>query len=207
MASKSVQKIERRPSLHVVEPEIEALRGFQSQSNEVLDTKAGIVLGFSGAILAVLVTTQIPEQSLVPLLGYGLLALAVVFGGAAMYAKPFRYDPSPNILLNEYMDREPDAPGSGVREQILADKVKAYSENERLLGRKACLVNIAVACLAIGVILVSGHNLWRRVMSKETPTPSQTVPAPKPVPPPVAQPNPAAVNTIQKGMGPRPVQK
>jgi len=198
-----------RPSLNVVGPEMDALRGFQAHTIEALDTKAGVVLGFSGTILAVFAVVQGSEHTFFSLTGFVLLCTAVVLGVFAMLPRSFRFDPKPGVLLNDYMLRPPDVPTTGAKEQILADKVEAYSKNEALLDRKASLVNAAVICLGVGILFVSAHTLRRNVMTNDKMPPNEkTAPNPKPAAPaPVAQPNPDASNIIRKGMDKLPLQK
>lgn len=193
----------KRLSIDLVGPEIDAIRAFQSGSIEALDTKAGIILGFSGAILAVLVTA--PKTDFTPwaIPGFLLLAGAVILGVWALHPRDFYFNPKPSVLFEKYMFLDPDAPITGAKEQILADKVSAYTQNEATLKQKACLVECAAICLGAGVIFVSGHTLWRKAMTTESSTNAATTPATA-APAPIAQPNPDASNTIKKGLGSRP---
>lgn len=107
------------------------------------------------------------------------------------------------------MLKDPDAPTTGSREQILADKVNAYEQNEKILAGKARLVTSSAVCLGAGIIFIWAHSLWRKPMTTENKTnsagsASASAPA---APAPVAQPNPAAMNTIKKGSDSRPASK
>lgn len=188
---------------------MELIRQYQSGSTEALDTKAGVILGFSGTVLAVLVSAQRVDYTYWSLIGFGLLAFAVVLAVLAMLPRDFYFNPRPEVLLKQYMFKEPDAPLTGAKEQILADKVKGYAENEKVLAKKAKLVKGAAICLGAGVIFVSAHILWRQLMtndsaSKDTNGPAPLAPAQQQ---PVAQPNPGASNTIKKGMDSRLLSK
>lgn len=179
---------------------MDALRTFQSDAIQTLDTKAGVILGFSGTILAVFVTAAKADLTCLAINGFVLLAAAIVLGVLAMMPRDFRYNPKPSVLLNDYMLREPDAATNGAKEQILADKVKGYEENKVMLDQKAEQVKWSAICLGIGVLFLSAHILWRKSMANESPTTSNTVPSTA-APAPIAEPNPSASNTIKKGMG------
>lgn len=177
-------------------PEIDALRTFQVHTIEALDTKAGVVLGFSGTILAVFAAIQSSEQTTFSLIGFILLCAAVIMGVVAMLPRSYRFDPKPSVLLNDYMLRPPNTLTTGAKEQILADKVEAYSNNEARLNMKAGFVNAAVICLGLGILFVSAHTLRRKAMAKSE---SNEKAVANPPAAPVAQPNPDASNIIKKG--------
>lgn len=194
--------------MEVVSAEFDSIRAAQSESIHALDTKAGMVLGVVATILAVLAAFQKSDMT-------WMATLAIMFfagaGGLSVWAllpRDFHYSPKPSVLLNEYMLREPDTPTTGSREQILADKVNAYEQNEKVLAGKSDLVKWAAIGLGIGLVLICAHILWRKPMTTENPTPNPAPSAaPAPAPAPVAQPNPAAANTIKKGLDSRPVSK
>lgn len=179
-------------------PEIDALRTFQVHTIEALDTKAGVVLGFSGTILAVFAAIQGSEQTTFSLIGFILLCAAVIMGVVAMLPRSYRFDPKPSVLLNDYMLRPPNTLTTGAREQILADKVEAYSNNETRLNMKAGFVNAAVICLGLGILFVSAHTLRRKAIAKDSSQSNEKAVANPPAAP-VAQPNPDASNIIKKG--------
>lgn len=189
----------KRPSIDVVGPEIDAIRAFQSGSIEALDTKAGVILGFSGAILAVLVTAQNTDFTLWAMPGFLLLAVSVILCVWALRPRDFYFNPKPSVLFKDYMFLDPYAPIVGAKEKILADKVEAYSQNEVTLKQKACVVEWAAICLGAGVIFISGFTLGRKIMTNEKTSAATISPTA-----PIAQPNPDASNTIKKGVGLRP---
>lgn len=175
---------------------MDALRAFQSDAIQTLDTKAGVILGFSGTILAVFVTATKTDLTCLAINGFVLLAAAVVLGILAMMPRDFRYNPKPSVLLNDYMLREADAATNGSKEQILADKVKGYEENKVMLDQKAAQVKWSAICLGAGVLFLSAHILWRKTMANESSTTTNSAPA---APAPIAQPNPNGSNIIKKG--------
>lgn len=155
---------ETRPSLDVVGPEMDALRQFQAASIGALDTKAGIILGFSGTILTIFVGGK-ADKGLLFLWGVALLAISVVLAIAALIVRGFYFNPKPKVLLDDYMMRHPDAAAvpTGAKEQILSDKVSAYEKNEKTLTEKASFVRWAIICLGAGVILGAIDALWRNL--------------------------------------------
>lgn len=195
--------------MEVVSSEFDALRTLQADSIQALDTKAGVVLGFAGTIMAVLAVMQRADTTWLSIVGFLLIAVAAGLGVWAMLPRDFHYWPKPSVLLNDYMLKDPDAPTTGSREQILADKVNAYEQNEKILAGKARLVTWSAVSLGAGIIFIWAHSLWREPMTTENKTASGgSAPASAPATPaPVAQPNPAAMNTIKKGSDPRPASK
>lgn len=187
--------------MEVVSAEFDALRTLQADSIQALDTKAGVVLGFAGTIMAVLAVMQQTDTTWLSIIGFLLIAVAAGLGVWAMLPRDFHYWPKPSVLLNDYMLKDPDVPTTGSREQILADKVNAYEQNEKILAGKARLVTWSAVSLGAGIIFIWAHSLWRKPMTTENKTTSgDSASASAPATPaPVAQPNPAAMNTIKKG--------
>lgn len=207
-----------RPSIDVVSTEMESQRQHQSVAINALDSKAGVVLGFSGTALALWAAApSVAGDPFWPVIEFLFLVGAVVLATLALAPADFRFDPKPRVLF-DYMHKSPDAPGSaGAKEQILADKVEAYEKNELVLKQKADYVFGAIIFLGFGLFMVSARTLGRKIVKIDRKETHEVLPsAPKveaavAVPPAQpnsaaanvirhAEPNPAAVNVIRKSL-------
>lgn len=77
--------------MEVVSAEFDALRALQADSIQALDTKAGVVLGFAGTIMAVLAVMQNADTTWLSIVGFLLIALASALGVWAMVPRDFHY--------------------------------------------------------------------------------------------------------------------
>jgi len=147
----------RRPSLDIAFAEMTSLQQFQSSANKGLDKKAGMVLFFSGTILAILAGNRNESVvfGFVEFFGSIFLLLSVFLSIWAFWVRSFRYDPKPSVLLKDYMFREPNKEGDGAKEQILADKVDGYQQNEKIIITKVNRLKIAATFLGVGVAFVT----------------------------------------------------
>lgn len=209
MSRRPPEKIpEKRPSIDVVGPELEALRQHQAAAIDALDSKAGVILGFSGTILAILTATTGSDDLLWLAADFVLLVAAVGCAIKALSPTDFRFNPKPRVLLEDYMMKPPDALGNaGSKERILADKVDAYEKNEEPLKIKADYVYAAVRFLGIGLLSISLHTLWRKAMTNKEAGPRETSASKETASTPPAEPNPAATNIIKKGQTDSKIEK
>lgn len=204
-----------RPSVGPAHDEINRLSDLQCRSNSTLDTKAGIVLGFSTTGITMLAGKTDMDGKLV-LASAVLLATAAGFAMWILIPKRFRYDPNPQVLLDDYMNRAPLAAGVGAIEQMLADKLSAYKENAKMMGRKATAVSRAIALMAVGLLL-GLIPIFRRCLvndGKPTSAPATQAPsAPAPIaqapsaPAPAATANPQAMNVYHNSLDSANIQK
>ena len=134
------------PSLDLVLEEVRSERRMQLTHLEALDTKAGIILGFAGALVALLT-----DRTEMPLLIGRFLAVA---GGLAALASfwPRRFATTDlRALRDKYL-----ASDSQFTKRNLVDASVAGSiQTRKLLIRKSLLVKVAMSCLAAAVVSVS----------------------------------------------------
>lgn len=146
------------PSLDVAFQEVKARLEMQFQAISALDTKASIVLGFCGVILASSFwSLQNSGQTLCiwltmsPLL---LVFIAAIFSLIAYRVVEYRRDPEPRPLVENYLGKKSDE----TAKQILDNWVISFEENKRKIKRKVKLVRLSFLFLTFGIILfMAGH--------------------------------------------------
>jgi len=120
-------------------------RGAQLQHFDGLDAKAGILLGFSGAVVALT-----PMDGLV--IGVGRLT-AVLAGLVALWAFwPRRFDTLDlYVLRQKYLSAELRF----TKLTVLDTQIAIIESAATLLDGKAKRLNLAMALLALGVVLIA----------------------------------------------------
>jgi hypothetical protein len=163
----------KRPSIEVVKQEMEEQRRLQAGSIDSLDTKIGITVGFTGVILTLYAEkVSINDVGniicspvvLLSLLGLLFLLFSLLFSILAFWVRSFRFDPSPNVLKDDYMFRDPDnwsQDKAGSKEQIVVDQVEAYNRNQETLNKKARRINLSVTFLGFGILILIIVKLLR----------------------------------------------
>jgi hypothetical protein len=132
-------------SLDVVLEEVRIERAAQLQHFDALDAKAGVVLGFSGAVVALA-----PAHHLI--VGIGRLAAVIAAISALWTFMPRRFELTDvRSLRTKYLEAEP-----GFTKLTLMDtQISMMEATKRLLRKKAARLNFAMAFLALGVMLVA----------------------------------------------------
>ncbi|MCK4404289.1 MAG: hypothetical protein KAW02_04295 [candidate division Zixibacteria bacterium] len=144
------------PSLDVVFKEVNARLEIQFRAISTLDTKASIVLGFCGVILASsLWSSQNGGQTLWLTMSPPLLIfISALFSLIAYWVVEYRRDPEPRPLVENYLVKKSDE----TAKQILDNWVISFEENKRKIERKAKLVRLSFLFLTLGIILfVASH--------------------------------------------------
>jgi hypothetical protein len=139
-----VAEIRGTRSLDVVHEEVRAERGEQLQHFDSIDTKAGIVLGFAGALVALA-----PDRaSLLVQIGR---AVAVLSGFIALWTVWPRRFWSTNLrsLRDKYLAAEPEF----TLVQLLDTKIDMAERTAGVLHAKATRLKWAMVTLASSVLL------------------------------------------------------
>ena len=144
----------------------------QFESIDSIDTKAGIALGFDGAILAALLNSDwfrgLPIYFLVPI----LLLICFVTGVAlkAFLIKAYRKDPEPSELIKGYQGKtEKNTLGQLTRnfEESFNDNVKPIDEKKKYLNWSFKLLALTVGAIAFVAFISSftnnlnSYSLWK----------------------------------------------
>lgn len=167
-------------SLGPLEDLVGAELQFQQQHFESLDAKAGIVLGFAAAVVAlsagVTTATAVAET---------LYAVATMAAGLASLVSIAAFWPRKFEVLDVQRARD-DAlgrlPDALTRVAVLDTRVRIIDANRRLLFQKARRLKLAATSLVVAVVLIGAGSMVERLegerMSDEhehsdTPQPSE----------------------------------
>lgn len=133
------------PSLEILAQEVAAEVEAQERRGDALDSKAGVLLGFSGVL------TGLSAERLQGLLGVASLAAtgaAALLAGLAFIPRSF-----PAIELRRLRDDYLTAESEFTRLRLLDTRIMMHSTTERLLKRKAWLTIGAATSLGAAIVL------------------------------------------------------
>lgn len=132
----------------------------QFESIDSMDTKAGIALGFDGALLAALLNSEwfraLPIYFLFPILL--LIGLVTAFALKAFLVKGYRKDPEPSKLIEGYQGKtEKETLGLLVRnfEDCFNNNVGPIEEKKKYLNWSFKLLALTVGVISLVVLLSS----------------------------------------------------
>lgn len=124
----------------------------QFDSIDSLDTKAGVTLGFVGALLAGLVNSNwflnLPYYFLL----FILLPLAstIIFLLKVVFVRTYRKDPDPKMLIEGYKDKKED---ETIR-QLIRNFEDCFTKNQKSLDDKKKYLNWGFKLIAATVLIV-----------------------------------------------------
>jgi hypothetical protein len=159
-------KIEQQPSQPqaVVEPsghelvyeEIKSRLDAQHSNVEDLNTKANALIGFGGAILAILLGTQASWLAMSELpktlavIGGTTLIFSVVFAYRGYNLQSYRADPKPRSLAERYRYK----PISETREMLMANLVDSFQFNEKVIKTRVHQIRYSFRLQLLAIILL-----------------------------------------------------
>jgi hypothetical protein len=124
----------------------------QFDSVDSMDTKAGIALGFNGAILAALLNSNWFEILPIYFSGFILLVICVTTGIAlkAFLVKAYKKDPDPSKLIEIYQIKTEKE----TRGQLIRNFEECFKNNQKMIEDKKKYLNWSFKLLAliVGVI-------------------------------------------------------
>ncbi len=125
----------------------------QLDSVDSMDTKAGIVLGFNGAILAALLNSDWFRTLPIYFLGFILLAICVTTGVAlkAFLVRAYKKDPDPSKLIEGYQGKKENE----TRGQLIRNFEKCFNNNKEMIENKKKYINWSFKLLALTVGIVA----------------------------------------------------
>lgn len=121
-----------------------------------LETKSGILIGFTGTILALLIAAQdqlvrMPYTGRWLVIAGGILFVLSLFPlGLVSWVRPIRVDPNP-LGLAEMKN----LPVEELRLRVIANRKDAWQENATLIKRNARYLKIAILIQGIAAILLA----------------------------------------------------
>ena len=141
-------------SLELIADQIVREREEQSRHFQGLDTKAGIVLGFSG----VLIGLGFQTTSVMGVVGLGAAVLASILAVAAFF--PRRY---PVLETRRLRERYAEAEARFRRVHLLDTQIRMIEETSLLIERKAVRLKVPLLSLSAGGLLFSAGTVVRMV--------------------------------------------
>lgn len=138
------------PSLQVVEAELDRAELASQQRTQSLDSKAGLILGAAGVIVAL----AVGHESVLLTVGQGLAVLAGGTAGLAFFPRPGGAI-NPQSLLDRYLDQ----PDQQTRLTLLATRADLYQAGEEALKRKFFWLRWSVALLLLAAAVVLAGSI------------------------------------------------
>lgn len=137
-------------SLDVLARELGGQRALQIHHFESLDNKAGVVLGFSGLIVAV-------GRG-----GSGFATASHILAVVGVMASLWTFMPReyPVLDMRRLRDRYLAADPEFTRLHVLDTQIEMEERTSRLLQRKSFRLKLSVIFLATAVLLLAGGILW-----------------------------------------------
>jgi hypothetical protein len=132
-------------SLEVILEEVRIERAAQLQHFDALDSKAGIVLGFSGAVAALA-----PSRHLVVGIGRLIVVLSALSAIWTFLPRTFQLTNVYN-LREKYLAAHPDF----TKLNLIDAQISMMKSAKDLLESKAFRLKLAMGFLALGVILIA----------------------------------------------------
>jgi hypothetical protein len=133
------------PSLALLAEEAAAELAAQERRGDSLDSKAGIMLGFSGVLVALSVSSL---SGTLADIGASVAATAAVSAGVAFLPRSY-----PTLALRRLRDSYLTADEEFTRLRLLDTRIAMYQQTEKLLAIKALLVTVAACTLGAAVVL------------------------------------------------------
>jgi hypothetical protein len=132
-------------SLEVVRQELDIEREIQAKRGDGADTRAGVVLGFAGALAALAVTTK----TLLALPGALTAVAAAICATRVFWPRP-QNTVEPVNLLRLYVTQQPEE----ARKAVLKRRAADYDKNKEWVDTKNKWLKIAVTLLTAAIVLL-----------------------------------------------------
>jgi hypothetical protein len=143
------------PSLELLLAQVGSELQTMNNHAESLDTKAGVVLGFSGVLVGLGATAQQADANTVLFrCGLGAGVLAALF--AAIGFLPRKY---PVLEVGRLRERNLTAPVAETQLELLDTQVEMVRQVAALVKQKGGRVRVSVVSLAVGAALVVAGTL------------------------------------------------
>lgn len=139
------------PSLNLLSEETSAELAAHERRFDALDSKAGVLLGFSGVIVAL---TAVNLAGTLAHVGAAFAGIAAILSGAAFVPRRF---PTLELfaLRNAYLTAEEDF----TRLRLLDTRIAMYRQVQQRLKWKARFVTISALALGLAVVLTVAASI------------------------------------------------
>jgi hypothetical protein len=143
------------PSLPIIMAQVVSERETMNAHAESLDTKAGVVLGFTGVLVGLGATAQsLISENVVFQIGLGVAVAAAVL--AALAFRPRGY---PVLELRRLRDNYLTSSDSETQLVLLDTQIEMVQEAVDLVKLKGRRVGLAIGCLAASATLIVAGTL------------------------------------------------
>ncbi len=121
-----------------------------------MDSKAGMLIGFNGVILAVLFQVQAGDALWPFRVGLIALFLSLVSGGISFQVGKYRRDPDPRQLRRWYSQKKKRE----VLSTLIDNMVESYEEVRKKNRFKARYVQLSIYLMIVGVAFIIANWIW-----------------------------------------------
>lgn len=132
-------------SMEVVRKELDAERDLQAKVADTADSRAGVVLGFSGAVAGLAVNSKV----LLAIPGAILAAAAAVVAATVLWPRP-KSTIDPMYLTTHYAAQDEDK----TKKEVLQRRLVDYESNKDIPRSKVRRLKAAIGMLAGAIVLV-----------------------------------------------------
>jgi hypothetical protein len=142
----------------------ESLASQQTQKS-VLETKSNTLIGFAGAMIALLLGARDSIQSMQSIarnlvfVSISLFLFSILLATFVGWVRKYRSDPHPNTLADHYLDKSEQ----DVQLQLIANLIDAWKDNSRQLERNALILRIALSAQTLAFIMLGIVLIWSLV--------------------------------------------
>lgn len=136
---------DRWPSIDVIRAELDTEVTIQSQRAEAADARAGVIIGFAGAIA----TLTLMTGTLATLPGALLAVAAAVAALTVLRPKP-ESGLEPVALRTQFLA----APELEVKKAALDRRVANYEKNQPVIAAKSARIKAALTLLTVSIVVV-----------------------------------------------------
>jgi hypothetical protein len=130
-------------TLNIVRAELDIERGAQEQRSTSADTRAGLVVGFSGVMASI----AISNRSLLSLPGLALAVIAAILAATVLWPRLQR-TVNPRALRNRYLAGPPDK----IKLSVLDRRILDYEENQEQIKIKIARLKRAITVFVAAVV-------------------------------------------------------
>jgi hypothetical protein len=134
-----------RPSLDVIRAELDMEAATQTKRGEAADSRAGVVLGASGALAGLAVNTKVLQ-----VIPGAVMALVSAVLAAGVLLPRMRNVIDPVELRRRYAPQ----PAATTKLQVLDNRIADFVKNEKIVAAKLNILRWAIGALAVAIVLV-----------------------------------------------------
>ncbi len=142
----------------VVLQELSNQRSLQLSVLNFLDTKSGILIAVDTAIILFLLN-DFEGSYLGIVIPFGCFLLSLGLSFLAIWPRKYKFNPSPQALVTDYLFRKPNDKKSEASLQIISDMNEAYKFNERSVQSKRKGFKFGLIFFTIGVVFYVSFQL------------------------------------------------